>query len=319
MATPSARTELTSRIIQVYPNLPPKRKLVADLFLSDYKKVFLCSAKEIAQECGVSEPTITRFAMDLGFKGYAEFEQYLKGLLHIELTSVERMVKESQISNLGEDGPILARYCQKTIETCQKMAHAISEDEMKSLAKAIKAAPDVVVAAYRASSPLAQYFGYMLEKVRDDVIIDTDLSYKVYDRLALKGPNVLVVAIAFPRYPQNVVDLLAFARHFGCQTIGISDTPLSPVIAGSDLHAVLDIEGISFIDPFGPVVTFLGALCHEIAFMDKDATLSRLKALEKGVGLRGDFFQEEGQGLLVPMEKAGSDPLGAKYYLTRVR
>lgn len=316
MAAISAKTDLTNRIVHVYSDLPPKRKLVADLFLSDYKKMFLCSAKELAQECGVSEPTITRFAVDLGFKGYAEFEQYLKGLLHIELTSVERMVKESQASDIGDDGPILARYCQKTIESCQKLIHNISEQDMERLARTVLEAQNVVVAAHRASAPLAQYFGYLLKKTRKNVLIDTDISWEVHDHLALTGPNVLVVAIAFPRYPQCVVDLLKYARQLECQTIGISDTPLSPVIAGSDLHAVLDMEGISFVDPFGPAITFLGALIHQIAFMNKDATLSRLKSLEAGIDLRGDFFQEKGKGSRVPMEKAGNAPLEANYYLT---
>ena len=72
----SARKDLFEKIIRVYPELSPKKRRVADLILKDHKKIFLMTAKEIAQECNVSEPTIIRFVNDLGFSGYMDFVKY---------------------------------------------------------------------------------------------------------------------------------------------------------------------------------------------------------------------------------------------------
>ena len=71
----SARKDLFEKIIKVYPELSPKKMRVADLILKDHKKIFLMTAKEIAQECNVSEPTIIRFVNDLGVSGYMDFVQ----------------------------------------------------------------------------------------------------------------------------------------------------------------------------------------------------------------------------------------------------
>ena len=97
----SAKKDLFERIIEIYPSLSPKKRRVADLVMRDYKKIFLMTAKEIAQECEVSEPTIIRFTVDLGFTGYGEFLQYMKGLLHTELTSVERLTRASRHAREG--------------------------------------------------------------------------------------------------------------------------------------------------------------------------------------------------------------------------
>ncbi|MCB2185578.1 MAG: MurR/RpiR family transcriptional regulator [Deltaproteobacteria bacterium] len=316
MAKSTARTEFFTRILQAYPTLPKKRKLVADLILNDYKKIFLYSAKEIAQECGVSEPTITRFAMDLGFAGFAEFEAYLKGLLHIELNSVERMVRASQTATPQEEHTLL-RYCQNTIDCCRKLMTSISAQDFHNLARTIKDAEEVVVLGYRAAASLAQFFGYLLKKVRGKVLIDTTCSWEANDLIAVGNSSIVVVAIAFPRYSQRILETLKFARQFGCKTIGISDTLVSPVIAGTDLHAVIDVVGLSFVDPFAPVVTFLEALIHEIAFLDKTATLDRLGSIEKGLKAAREFYSEENSDVQKGLQTLTDEPLGVEFYRQR--
>ena len=76
----TVKKEFFERFIRLRPTLSPKKRRVADFMMEDYKRLFLMSAKEIAQKCEVSEPTITRLVMDLGFGGYGEFEHYLKSL-----------------------------------------------------------------------------------------------------------------------------------------------------------------------------------------------------------------------------------------------
>ena len=79
----SAKKDLFDKIIRVYPKLSPKKRRVADLIMNDYKNIFLMTAKEIAEKCDVSEPTIVRFSVDMGFSGYAEFLQYMKGVHNV--------------------------------------------------------------------------------------------------------------------------------------------------------------------------------------------------------------------------------------------
>ena len=286
----TVKKELFEQIIRLRPTLSPKKRRVADFMMEDYKRLFLMSAKEIAQKCEVSEPTITRFVMDLGFGGYGEFEHYLKGLLRIELTSVERLIKAGkEIDNAST----LEAYRQNTIMNLENMVQSISEQEIRNLAQMIYKAESILVAGYKASATLAYYFGYLLKKIKEGVIIDTVYSGDNLDTIALHGESLLVFAIVFPRYPLRAIELVEYTKKYQATVVSISDSLKSPVVNLSDHYVIIDMDGFSFIDPFGHIITFLGALIHEIAYIDKEATANRLTRIEDGARVRRDFYTTE--------------------------
>ncbi len=286
----SAKKDLFDRIIRIYPGLSPKKRRVADLVIRDYKNIFLMTAREIAEKCGVSEPTIIRFSVDLGFSGYAEFLQYMKALLHTELTSSERLTHTRPSS---DEGTTIQRYCQNAINNLQNMVTSISEDEFKKIARTIFDAGQVYVIGSRASATLAYHFGYLLKKVRENVTIDTSLSWELTDALNGCAPDTLMVVMAFPRYPRRTIEVMKYARQCGLQTIGLSDTPRSPIIALSDQYVIIDIEGVSFVDPFAHIVVFLGALVHEIAFLDNKKARCCMSKFDSGVEAANEFYRED--------------------------
>jgi len=301
----TVRKELFEQIVRIRPSLSPKKRRVADFMMEDYKRLFLTTAKEIAQKCQVSEPTITRFVMDLGFNGYGEFEQYLKGMLRDELTSVERLLKvdpETRTTNT------LNAYSQNTVTNLENMIKSVSEAEIKNLAQMIFQAESVLVAGYKASASLAFYLGYLLKKIKEGVLIDTAYTSDNLDHIAVHGKSLLLFVIAFPRYPMRALEIIEYAKQYQAQVVCLSDALKSPIINLADHYVVVDMEGFSFIDPFSHIITFLGALVHEIAYTDKDATAERLSRIEDGVRRRQDFFSEEKE------ELADYDPLNKDYY-----
>ncbi len=299
----SAKKDLFDRIIQVYPRLSPKKRRVADMIMRDYKNIFLMTAREIAEKCGVSEPTIIRFSVDLGFSGYAEFLQYMKALLHTELTSSERLTHTRPVS---DEGSTIQRYCRNAIANLQNMEDSITEEEFRKIARTIFDAERVYVVGYRASATLAYHFGYLLKKVREDVTIDTRLTWELTDALNEGAPNTLMVVLAFPRYPRRTIEMMKYAKQCGVRTIGISDTPRSPIVTLSDQYVIIDIEGVSFVDPFGHIIVFLGALVHEIAFLDNQKAMRCMSKFDRGVEKANEFYREDDvdQRLTYRMNKA---------------
>ena len=287
----SARKDLFEKIIKVYPELSPKKKRVADLIIKDHKKIFLMTAKEIAQECNVSEPTIIRFVNDLGFSGYMEFVQYMKGLLHIELTAVERLQKTSR--HIDEQNT-LDKYCQNAITNIQNLRNAISAKDLKKIARTIFRANRVYVVGYRASAVLAYYFGYLLKKIRNDVFLDTSLSWEIKDLIVRNGKSDVMFVVAFPRYPSKTIELVQLAKRYKVKIIGLSDTPKSPIITLADQYIIIDVESISFIDPFAHVIAYLSALIHEITFLDESRAVRYLAKFDEGVKVGNEFYTDNG-------------------------
>jgi DNA-binding MurR/RpiR family transcriptional regulator len=300
----SARKDLFEKIIKVYPMLSPKKRRVADLIIKDHKKIFLMTAKEIAQECNVSEPTIIRFVNDLGFSGYMEFVQYMKGLLHIELTAVERLRKASkQIDELNT----LEKYCQNATQNIENLRGTVSEMELKQIAKNIFKAETVYIVGYRASAALAYYFGYLLKKIRNNVFLDTAMSWETRDSIVRNGKSSVMVVIAFPRYPRKTIDLMLLAKQYNVKIIGISDTPKSPIITLSDQYVIIDLESVSFIDPFAHVIAYLGALIHEITFLDNAKAIQYLSKFDDGAKASGEFYADDSE------DEKGDEQLNGSY------
>jgi DNA-binding MurR/RpiR family transcriptional regulator len=266
---------------------------VADFILKDHKKVFLMTAREIAEECRISEPTIIRFTNDLGFSGYMEFVQYMKGLLHIELTAVERLQKASQQSDQSNT---LDKYCQNTIDNIENLRNSISKNDLKKIATAIFKAETVYVVGYRASATLAYYFGYLLKKIRGNVFLDTSLSWEIKDLIIRNGKSRIMFVIAFPRYARKTIELMELARQYKVKIIGVSDTPKSPIIALADQYIIVDLESVSFIDPFAHIMTYLAALIHEITFMDNTKAVGYLSKFDDGMKIAAEFYSDNGLG-----------------------
>ncbi len=287
----SARKDLFNKIIKAYPALSPKKRRVADFILKDHKKVFLMTAREIAGECRVSEPTIIRFAKDLGFSGYMDFIQYMKGLLHIELTAVERLQKTRRQS---DESNTLDKYCQNTLLNIENLRNLISNKELKRVAGTIFKAETVYVVGYRASAALAYYFGYLLKKIRDNVFMDSSLSWEMRDQIIKNGKSGIMFVIAFPRYPRKTIELIELARKYKVKIIGVSDTPKSPIIALSDQYIIIDVESVSFIDPFAHIMTYLAALIHEITFWDNKKAVKYLAKFDDGMKISNEFYSENG-------------------------
>lgn len=282
----SVTKDFFDKILNTYPALSPKKKRVADFMIKDYKKVFFMTAREIAQECRVSEPTINRFVMDLGFSGYVEFTNHMKGLLHSVLTSVDRQLK----ANERLDGRMIDQYCQNAIDNIENLRRMITSSDLEQVARLIHAADKVFVVGYRASAALAYYFGYLLKKIRENVLVDTTLSWDLTDSLIRSSKSSVLFAISFPRYPRRTIELLEYAKRNKIKTIGLSDTSSSPIIGLSDHYVMIDMEGISFIDPFAHIIVYLSALVHEIILLDKPKAMAHLSKFEEGLQESQEFF-----------------------------
>ena len=228
--------------------------------------------------------------MDLGFSGFGEFEQYLKTLLRIELTSVDRFLKTGAPD---EHSGTLNAFHQNTLANLENMINTVSEQEVSELSQQIFTAKKVMVAGYKLSATLAIYFGYLLKKIKSGVLIDTVFAAENLDSIALNEEDMLLLVIAFPRYPRRAIELVEYAEKYNTRIVCLTDSLKCPLVSCADAYIIIDMEGHSFVDPFAHIITFLGALIHGVAQIDKAATAERLSRIEEGVHRRKDFYLDE--------------------------
>jgi len=292
-----AEKEFYNRVAKKYPELSTKKKRVADFILKDYRKLSLMTAKELALQCKVSEPTIIRFSVNLGFSGYLELTRHVKSMIQMQRSSVDRLLNAPGKSN---EKTILENHCDNAFQNFENLLASVSEEELHTIAQTLYTTQKVYVVGYRASAVPAIYFGYFLKKIRENVTIDTALSWEINDSIANNSKNSVIFAIGFRRYPRKIIQFLEYAKKNKVKIIGLTDNLISPIINLSDQYTVIELKGISFVDPIAHVMTYLSALIHEITLIDTDKAIKSLKKFEKYVKKQNEFFTNDRTPVWIP-------------------
>ena len=83
------------------PEFSKGQKRIARYILDHYDKAAYMTASRLGSIVEVSESTVVRFAIEVGFDGYPELQKHLQELVKSHLTSVQRM--EVAANRMGGD------------------------------------------------------------------------------------------------------------------------------------------------------------------------------------------------------------------------
>ena len=90
------------KLIQMrFPRLSKGQKLIAEYILKNYDKAAFMTAAKLGVSVGVSESTVVRFAIELGFSGYPKLQKSLQELIKNKLTTVQRLELSSDYITEG--------------------------------------------------------------------------------------------------------------------------------------------------------------------------------------------------------------------------
>src|SRR5512133_3217704 len=113
----SGSTSLMSQIEKALPGMSKGQKAIANYILTHYEHAAYLTAARIGEEAGVSESTVVRFAMELGFEGYPHFQKALQEELKVRLTAAQRL---KAATRLADSRDILGTVLQADIEKLRR-------------------------------------------------------------------------------------------------------------------------------------------------------------------------------------------------------
>ena len=87
------------------------QKKIASYILTNYDKAAFMTASRLGKTVEVSESTVVRFAVELGYAGYPEMQKTLQELVRNKLTSVQRIEVASDSSAIRTSCPA---FCSAT-------------------------------------------------------------------------------------------------------------------------------------------------------------------------------------------------------------
>ena len=176
-----SKNDLSNRINESYSKLSKGQKLLATYITDNYDKAVFLTAAKLGEVVGVSESTVVRFAMHLGYRGYPEFQSALEELVRNKLNSIQRMeVTYGRISQSKILESVLKSDAEKINSTLEKIDQAAFEMAVDTILNA----KHIYIIGIRSCAPLASfmafYFTLMFENVR---LIQTSSSSEIFEQM----------------------------------------------------------------------------------------------------------------------------------------
>ena len=267
------------RIESVYGSLSKGHKKIADFIKLNYEKASFMTAASLGKAVGVSESTVVRFASNIGFDGYPELQKHLQEMVKSHLTSVQRM--DVAASRFGGDD-----YIQKAFVTDIDMIKAtrdsISREAIIKSAEAINRAKKIYILGVRSSAALASFAAFYFRLLYENVVlIDTSASSELFEQMFRISENDVCIAISFPRYSNQTVKALSFAKDRGATIISITDGEMSPIAAYATHLLVAKSSMVSFVDSLVAPLSVINALIASCAREKPDDVYKDFKVLDE--------------------------------------
>jgi DNA-binding MurR/RpiR family transcriptional regulator len=262
--------------------LTPTQRRIAQCLLERGARAAYLSSGEVAELAGVSQPSVTRFAMALGYDGYPALRRALRDLRDPD--------------PLHPGGNELQHAVRGELETLGRLADRLADGsaERAAIAQAGKLLADsrpLPVLGLRTAGALAAYFGYFAAKVHPDVRVLHHGGSLLADRLeqARAAGASALLAIVLPRYPKEALEALREARTAGLSVVILTDSPVSPAIGPDDLALTAPVGSRLVFDlqagPMALAMVLLQAICDAAPAQ----ALARLEEFEASAARRGVF------------------------------
>lgn len=271
--------DLISRINQSLPRMSKGQKAIAGYILSNYEQAAYMTAARVGEEARVSESTVVRFAMELGFDGYPHFQKVLQEQLKVKLTSVQRMKASIKLA-AHED--ILGAVLQSDIEKLRKTNEIVDRQSFNRAVDLILGARKIYILGVRSSAPLASFLGFYFNLIFDNIrLVHTTSVSEMFEQILPVQFGDVVIGISFPRYSRRTIKAMSYARSTGATVIAITDKAETPVARSADVGLFAPSDMTSFVDSLVAPLSVINALIAAIGFKRQDHVSSTLEKLER--------------------------------------
>ncbi|WP_328380839.1 MurR/RpiR family transcriptional regulator [Micromonospora zamorensis] len=261
--------------------LTPTQRRIAHCLVQHAPAVAYLSAAEVAELAGVSQPSVTRFAVALGHDGYPALRRRLRDLTI------------ATPAGSADSGNELQQAVRAEMGNLDRLAAQLADrDRIAETGRLLAESRPLPVLGLRAAAPLAAYFAYFAAKVHPDVRVLDDGGSLLTDRLeqAAEAGASAVLAFVLPRYPRETLDALRDARAAGLTVVAITDSPVSPATEHADVVLAAAVGAQLVFDLHTAPMTLAMVLLQAICDATPADTQRRLEAFEASAARRQLFL-----------------------------
>ena len=272
------RQDILSLLKAQEPTFSKGQKRIARYILESYDKAAFMTASRLGKTVGISESTVVRFAVELGYDGYPSMQKALQEMVVNRLTSVQRI--EVANDRIGDQN-ILFMVLQSDMEKLRQTLETVDKEAFDAAVKAVLGAERVYILGVRSAAPLANFLGYYLNYMFQNVhIVTASGASEMFEQIVGVNAKDAVIAFSFPRYSATTLKAAQYCRTTGATVIGVTDTKLSPLGECSDYVLAAKSNMVSLVDSLVAPMSVINALIVAIAAKKEKELSSTFQELE---------------------------------------
>lgn len=254
------------------------QKLIGNFILESYEKAAFMTALKLGNAVGVSESTVVRFAIEMGFEGYPELQKALQSLMKNRLTAVQRI----NITNdrIGEGG-VLKNILSQDMDRIRHTLEEIDETIFNKAIERISNAKNIYILGSMSSSILARFLDYNFQLMFDNVhFVQAVGTSGIYQQIFRISDEDVFISISFPRYSQSTAKATAYAKSRGANVVAITDSMTSPLAEYADELLIARSDMASFADSLVAPLSLINAIIVALGARNKERIEKNFLMLE---------------------------------------
>ena len=261
------------------PEFSKGQRRIAQYILDSYDKAAFMTANKLGKSVGVSESTVVRFAVDLGFDGYPSMQKAMQEMVLNRLTSVQRIeVASDRMANQD----VVSMVLQSDIDKLRQTSETVDRGEFQAAVDAILGAKRVYIIGVRSVAPLANFLGYYLNYMFNNVrIVTASGTSEMFEQVVGVDEDDVVIAFSFPRYSAATLKAAQYCRTTGANVIAITDNREAPLAEYSDCVICAKSDMVSLVDSLVAPLSVVNALIVAVAAKREKELHRTFDALER--------------------------------------
>lgn len=272
-------SDILTKIQTRLPGFSKGQKMISRYIIDSYDKAAFMTASRLGKTVGVSESTVVRFAVELGYDGYPSMQKALQEMILNRLTSVQRI--EVANDRIG-DQDVVSMVLQEDIDKIRQTNETTDRASFEAAVDAIVKAQKIYILGVRSSASLASFLSFYYNYMFDNVcLITTPGTGGMFEQIVRVTPQDAVIGISFPRYSTSTVKGIQYCHDIGATVIGVTDSIDSPVGLCSDYVLAAKSDMVSLVDSLVAPLSLINALIVATAQRREKELARTLNNLER--------------------------------------
>lgn len=253
---------------------------IKDYIINNFKEIPYMNYAQFIKDLSLSQEDADRFLAENGFNSFSELKMKVTEIIFDMVHNNDALFVDKPF-NREDIKDILSLNIEVEENNMRSMLSSIDHDKLSELISDIINSPEVIIIGTRASTTLAHYSSYMLNKIGINVKKITSAGTSSFDNIQNFDRSSLVIAFGFPRYPMETIKILNYFKRKNFKIISITDNKKSPLCNFSNYSLFVKAYSIGYTDSFINGLVLINTIALTIGKIDNKKVIKRLNDFEE--------------------------------------